>query len=186
MSTSDAASPQATTGERALGSGPHDEAILTAIRSDERELAAELLLSHYGETIGRACMALLGSQREAEEIVEATFADALSRREGFPGASTLRAWLLGLARRRAAARLVASGATGARARTPAGSTAGANARGLLCRLKPTEREALVLRFIAELELSELAAACAVSPAQAEQRVVRGLASLQRLRAEGAS
>lgn len=185
MSTSD----QVTTDARAPAPGAaDDEAILAAIRSEQRQRAAELLLEKYGAAIGRACMALLGSQRDAEEIVEATLADALARREGFPGASSLRAWLLGLARRRAAARLAArAGTDSAVAEQAAEAAEGPSAaRRLLRQLKPTEREALVLRFATELEFAELAAACAVDTAQAAQRVARGLDRLARARGEEAS
>jgi RNA polymerase sigma-70 factor (ECF subfamily) len=53
-------------------------------------------------------------------------------------------------------------------------------REALERLKPTERDALVLRYVADLSHRELAAACDVDEATARKRVSRALMRLRDL------
>jgi RNA polymerase sigma-70 factor (ECF subfamily) len=54
------------------------------------------------------------------------------------------------------------------------------ARQLLDEIRPSEREALVLRFAAELSFRELGAACGIDEAAARKRVSRGLQRLRSL------
>ena len=51
-------------------------------------------------------------------------------------------------------------------------------RTALDQLKPSEREALLLRYIADLSHRELAAACNIDEAAARKRVSRALATLR--------
>jgi RNA polymerase sigma-70 factor (ECF subfamily) len=52
------------------------------------------------------------------------------------------------------------------------------ARTALAKLKPSEREAVVLRFEAELSFRDVATACGVDEAAARKRVSRALARLR--------
>jgi RNA polymerase sigma-70 factor (ECF subfamily) len=52
------------------------------------------------------------------------------------------------------------------------------ARDALAKLKPSEREAVVLRYQAELSFREVAAACGVDEAAARKRVSRALSRLR--------
>jgi RNA polymerase sigma-70 factor (ECF subfamily) len=52
------------------------------------------------------------------------------------------------------------------------------ARAALAKLKPSEREAVVLRFEAGLSFRELAIACGVDEAAARKRVSRALSRLR--------
>jgi RNA polymerase sigma-70 factor, ECF subfamily len=169
-------------------STPH-EPILEALANGKRERAATLLLDEHAAAIGRACMALLGSQSEAEDVLQETLMAALDGLEKFRGEGSLRAWLLSIARRRCAKRLE----TRARERdlkqsltAPEAAASAerlsmaARARRLLEEIRPTEREALVLRFAAELSFREVGQACGIDEAAARKRVSRGLSRLRSL------
>jgi RNA polymerase sigma-70 factor (ECF subfamily) len=52
------------------------------------------------------------------------------------------------------------------------------ARALLAKVRPTEREALLLRYEAGLSYREVGEACGVDEAAARKRVSRGLARLR--------
>jgi len=172
-----------------------EEPILQALAARDRDRAASLLVDQHARALGRACMAILGSQSEAEDVLQETLVAALDGLESFRGDGTLRAWLLSIARRRCARRLEAR----ARERDleqslvapePALSaeraSMAARARRLLDEVRPTEREALVLRFAAELSFREVGQACGVDEAAARKRVSRGLARLRSLLGEDKS
>jgi len=171
------------------------EPILEALAAGERERAAALLVDEHGTTIGRACMALLGSQSEAEDVLQETLLAALDGLAGFRGEGSLRAWLLSVARRRCAKRLEArtrerdfkqSLAAPEAASSPERLSMAARARRLLDEIRPTEREALVLRFAAELSFREVGEACGIDEAAARKRVSRGLLRLRSLLGEDKS
>jgi RNA polymerase sigma-70 factor, ECF subfamily len=168
------------------------EPMVAALGAGERERAARLLVSEHAPAIGRCCMALLGSQSEAEDALQETLMAALAGLETFRGDGSLRAWLLSIARRRCAQRLE----TRTRERdmkqslvAPEPGTSAerlsmaARARRLLREIRPTEREALVLRFAAELSFREVGHACGIDEAAARKRVSRGLARLRSLLGE---
>jgi len=172
-----------------------DPPILEALARGQRDTAAELLVGAHGRAIGRTCMALLGSQTEAEDALQETLVAALDGLDAFRGDGTLRAWLLSVARRRCARRLAArSRERDVRQRLPsveAGPSAerlsmARRARQLLDEIKPTEREALVLRFSGELSFRELGQACGIDEAAARKRVSRGLSRLRSLLGEDES
>ncbi len=62
----------------------------------------------------------------------------------------------------------------------------ARARKLLDEVRPTEREALVLRFAADLSFREVGQACGIDEAAARKRVSRGLLRLRSLLGEDKS
>jgi len=171
--------------------GVDDRELLQALRHD-RDAAAELLMSEHAQAIGRLCAALLGSQSEAEDALQETLVAALDGLERFRGEGTVRGWLASVARRRCARRL----ATRTRERelerqlpTPAATpdaeqrSMARRARDLLQQVRPTEREALVLRFAGELSFRDVATACGIDEAAARKRVSRGLARLRNLMGE---
>jgi RNA polymerase sigma-70 factor (ECF subfamily) len=172
-----------------------DARILEALARKDRDAAAALLVEAHARAIGRTCMALLGSQSEAEDALQETLLAALDGLESFRGEGTLRAWLLSVARRRAARRLATRtrerDVQQALAAPEAGPSAerlsmARRARQLLDEIKPTEREALVLRFAAELSFREVGQACGIDEAAARKRVSRGLARLRSLLGEDKS
>jgi RNA polymerase sigma-70 factor (ECF subfamily) len=161
----------------------------------DRDAAAELLIETHAAAIGRSCMALLGSQSEAEDALQETLLAALDGLEAFRGEGTLRGWLLAVARRRCARRLEArsrerdakQSMTLPEAEPSAERTTMARrARTLLEQIRPSEREALVLRFAGELSFRELGEACGIDEAAARKRVSRGLLRLRGLLGEDKS
>ena len=172
-----------------------DDSIRAALTAKDRQRAATLLIDEHGRAIGRTCMALLGSQTEAEDALQETLLAALDGLDGFRGDGTLRAWLLSVARRRCARRLetrarereLKQNLTAPEAEASAERLSLARrARQLLGEIRPTEREALVLRFAAELSFREVGQACGIDEAAARKRVSRGLARLRSLLGEDKS
>lgn len=172
-----------------------DSEILQCLSRSERDAAAELLVETHAAAIGRTCMALLGSQSEAEDALQETLLAAIDGLEAFRGEGTLRAWLLSVARRRCARRLeartrerdVKQGLPAPEAEPSAErATMARRARLLLEQIRPSEREALVLRFAAELSFRELGVACGIDEAAARKRVSRGLSRLRSLLGEDKS
>jgi RNA polymerase sigma-70 factor (ECF subfamily) len=139
--------------------------------------------------MGRLCMALLGSQSEADDAVQETLLAAHASFEGFRGEGSLRAWLFGIARRRCARMLerrVVGKATEEEADLRTADELlevrrrAETARALLEQVRPTEREALVLRYAGELSFREVGEASGIDEATARKRVSRGLARLREL------
>jgi RNA polymerase sigma-70 factor, ECF subfamily len=172
-----------------------DLPILEALARSDREAAANLLVEQHARAIGRVCLALIGSQSEAEEALQETLLCALDGLEQYRGDGSLRAWLLSIARRRSARRVEARTrdrelAQKLPAPEPAPSaeqlSLARRARQLLSEVRPTEREALVLRYAAELSFREVAQASGIDEATARKRVSRGLARLRSLLGEDKS
>jgi RNA polymerase sigma-70 factor (ECF subfamily) len=134
-------------------------------------------------------MALVGSQHQADDLTQDTLLRAHDswdtyRREGSP-----RSWLLTIARRRCARHLERRDPRGAElhlvpAQEPledellARYRRATRARRALQQLRPTDREALLLRYGFELTYEELASACAIEESAARQRVSRALVRLR--------
>jgi RNA polymerase sigma-70 factor, ECF subfamily len=145
----------------------------------------------YATPLGRLCMAFTGSQAESEELVQETLLAALDAFPQYRGEGSVRAWLFGIARRmcgrhtelraRREARLRLVHDT--RPRPDASDLAlererAERARAALAKLKPSEREAVVMRFQAGLSFKEVSIACGVDEATARKRVSRALARLK--------
>jgi RNA polymerase sigma-70 factor, ECF subfamily len=153
--------------DRPVTASTDDAAIAEAADRGDHEGALDLLVSAHAAALGRTCMALLGSASEAEAVLRDTLQSALAEP----------ARLSGLARRRCAQRLELGGRPEPLTTGDASPTPAQRARARLAALKPTEREALVLRFEAELSLREVAAACGTDEPTAHQRISRGLSRL---------
>jgi RNA polymerase sigma-70 factor (ECF subfamily) len=171
-----------------------DAAAELIARGDHRAALARCARDH-GATLGRLCIALLGTQADADEAVQETLLAAHRAMAGYRAEGTVRAWLCGIARRVCARQLegrrrrerplevvppdgddpLGAFATRQRARV---------VREALARLKPSEREALVLRYVADLSHREIAAACEVDEPTARKRVSRALVRLRDLLPSG--
>ena len=125
--------------------------------------------------LGRVCMALLGEKSAAERALERVAREAGEK--GIPAGSSARVFLLGLAHRACTTQL---------SRTPIRPTGPTEklgegepfaARMALARLKPTEREALVMHLVGGLAPSEVAAACGIDESVAKARIGNGLSLL---------
>ncbi len=181
----------ATTTEDPAGATPEAQAIEALVRAGRPRDAIAACAAAYAAPIGRLCMAFTGSQAESEELVQETLIAALCAIGEYRGEGSLKAWLFGIARRLAGRHVELRARRDARlrlapdpARGPdAGELALAReeaerARAALAKLKPSEREAMVLRYDAGLAFRDVAAACGVDEATARKRVSRALARLR--------
>jgi RNA polymerase sigma-70 factor, ECF subfamily len=166
---------------------PADPTAELIARGLHRDALAACARSH-GPVLGRLCMALLGSQADADEAVQETLLAAHGSMPSYRGDGSVKAWLCGIARhvcarrlegRRRDQRLLEAVPTEEQAHDAFASRQKVRAlRRALERLKPSEREALLLRYVADLSHRELAAACQIDEAAARKRVSRALATLR--------
>jgi RNA polymerase sigma-70 factor (ECF subfamily) len=167
-----------------------DQEILAALGAGDHRRALALCARHHGAAVGRLCMALIGSAAEADDLVQETLLDAHAGFGGFRAESSLRSWLLTIARRKCARHLERTARRQAKLRLVHDSNRGdteeliaareraERARGALSRIRPSEREALVLRFVGDLSYREVGDACGIDEAAARKRVSRAIAKLR--------
>ena len=156
--------------------------------------AVALCVREHGPAVGRLCMALLGSQPDAEEVLQETMLAAYAQMASWRGEGTVRAWLFGIARRQCARRFERGALERRHLRVVPDAAAGAavsvgvsldtmrraeKVRAALTGLKPSEREALVLHYQGELSFREIAELCGIDEAAARKRASRGLARLRK-------
>jgi RNA polymerase sigma-70 factor (ECF subfamily) len=194
--SSAATAPSMLSSDPPVTAADSDAEILGALRRGDHREALALCARFHGRSVGRLCMALLGSSSEADDALQETLLAAHSSFASFRGDGSLKAWLLSIARRRCARvleRRVTQPNVERRAaeETPpdSGSREQADAlvdarrraeaaRALLARVRPTEREALLLRYEAGLSYREVGEACGVDETAARKRVSRALARLR--------
>ena len=170
-----------------------DQEIIEAIAAGDLRRALVLCCERHGAGLGRLCQALVGSQAEADDLVQETLLDAHAAFTGYRAEGTLRGWLFAIARRKCArhlekrsrqARELQHLPSGAEAALPVEvlmqREQAASARAALSSIRPSEREALLLRFASELSFREVGQACGIDEAAARQRVSRGLRHLREL------
>jgi RNA polymerase sigma-70 factor (ECF subfamily) len=171
-----------------------DASVEAALRRREHGAALTLCARLHGAAIGRLCMALVGSQADAEDLTQETLLAAHDAFDSWRGDGSIRAWLFGIARRKCARHLETRTAGRAKlellrddvvaspdpADTASERQLSARARRALAEIRPSEREALILRYAGGLSFKEVAAACGIDEAAARKRVSRAHA---RLRAE---
>lgn len=148
---------------------------------------------HFGGALGRLCFAMLGAQSEAEEAMQETLLAAYDGIKSYRGEGAVRAWLYGIARRICAKRIEVRVRQDRRSRliAPASETSidgadtlveaarrGHAVRVALAELRPTEREAVLLRYEGDLSFKEVGAACGIDEAAARKRVSRALGRLR--------
>jgi RNA polymerase sigma-70 factor, ECF subfamily len=152
-----------------------------------RDALAACARTHH-VVLGRLAMALLGSQADADEAVQETLLRAHRAMASFRGDGSVKAWLCGIARhvcahvletRRRGTELLAIVPAEGEARDVFAARRRARAlRDALDKLKPSERESLVLRYVADLSHREIAAACGLDEAAARKRISRALVRLR--------
>src|SRR5262245_1644462 len=148
---------------------PADDPIAKLIRGGHHRDALAACARTHHIVLGRLCMALLGAQADADEAVQETLLRAHRAMASYRAEGSVKAWLCGIARhvcahaletRRRSRELLELVPTEGEARDS--FTARRRARVLrdaLDKLKPSERESLVLRFVADLSHREIAEAC---------------------------
>ena len=162
-----------------------------ALERHEHGAALMLCARQHGAAIGRLCMALVGSQADAEDLTQETLLAAHDAFGSWRGEGSIRAWLFGIARRKCARHLESRTAGRAKlellrddAVAPDAADAAserqlaARARKALAEIRPSEREALILRYAGGLSFREVAAACGIDEAAARKRVSRAHARLR--------
>jgi RNA polymerase sigma-70 factor (ECF subfamily) len=170
---------------------PEEGPVEAAVRRREHAAALALCAREHGAAIGRLCMALVGSQADAEDLTQETLLAAHDAFDSWRGEGTLRSWLFGIARRKCARHLETRTAGRAKlellrdeppapdpADTASDRQLAARARKALAEIRPSEREALILRYAGELSFREVAAACGIDEAAARKRVSRAHARLR--------
>ena len=161
-----------------IAAGQHREAIAECTRT-------------YHKVLGRLAMALVGSQANADEVVQETLLRAHRAMPTYRGEGSVKAWLCGIARH-VCAHVLETRKRGTNlgdelAVVPGDGTSrdafelrrrARALRGALDQLKPSEREALVLRYVADLSHREIAVACGIDEAAARKRISRALARMR--------
>jgi RNA polymerase sigma-70 factor (ECF subfamily) len=152
-----------------------------------RDALAACARTHH-VVLGRLCMALLGSQADADEAVQETLLRAHRAMASYRGEGSVKAWLCGIARhvcahvlevRRRGRELLELVPSQDEARETFALRRSARVlRDALDKLKPTERDALALRYVADLSHREIAEACGLDEAAARKRVSRALERLR--------
>jgi RNA polymerase sigma-70 factor, ECF subfamily len=168
-----------------------DAEILEALSRGETRLALLLSVERHALGIGRLCMAMLGSQPDADDLTERTLLAAHERFAEFRGDGSLRAWLLGIARHECLSHLERSRrhapkpspledgeALLGKAPRPVVEERSESARALLEHVRPSDRDALLLRYGADLSFDEVAAASGIDEPTARRRVSRALLCLR--------
>lgn len=176
--------------EPVASDGDTDIVALAMARGEYREAIARCAREH-AVALTRFCFALLASRGEADEAVQETLLAAYDGAGAFRNDAPVRGWLFGIARRICARRLEIRTrqarrrpmlVTGETAESPADAfekaERGDAVRRAVDELKPTEREALLLRYDADLSYREVAEATGVDEAAARQRVSRALARVR--------
>jgi RNA polymerase sigma-70 factor (ECF subfamily) len=161
-----------------------------------RDALVHCTRTHAG-SMGRLCMALLGDAAEAEEVLQESLVAAYHAMSGYRGEGSVRAWLLGIVRRQCARRTATRVRRERRLRLVHDASVGAplpdeelerrrrgeRVREALEELKPSDREALLLRYESGLSFAEIALLQSVDEAAARKRTSRALARLRTLLSE---
>ncbi|HTV17730.1 MAG TPA: RNA polymerase sigma factor [Polyangiaceae bacterium] len=185
------AAPAAPSPEPPTVAQPEDVEIVNALARGEPRRALALCVERHGTSIGRLCMAMLGSQGDADDVTQETLLSAHQSFGEYRGVGSVRAWLLGIARNKCLQQLEKVRRQGAKVAAAAGEARASSidealgvkaraerARALLDKVRPSDREALLLRFSADLSFKEIAAVSGIDEATARKRVSRALTRLR--------
>ncbi len=169
-------------------SGEPPDPIVALMHDGKYRDAVAACANVHGAILGRLCMALLGSQADADEATQETLLRAHRAMATYRAEGSVKAWLCGIARhvcahmletRRKQRELLEVVPTDAEGRDVFETRRRARAlREALGKLKPTEREALVMRYVADLSHREIATACNLDEPTARKRIRRALARLR--------
>jgi len=174
--------------------------IAALIREGRHRDAVALCAREHGAALGRLCMALLGNQAEAEETAQEVLIAAHAGFASYRGEGSVKGWLCGIARRKCARKLETRVRRERRLRLVHDAEANAElpddvlelrrraerVRAALEHLKPSERDAVTLRYQAGLAYREIGEACGIEEATARKRVSRALARMKSLLSEEAA
>jgi RNA polymerase sigma-70 factor (ECF subfamily) len=164
-------------------------AITTSLADGDHHEALRLMARAWADPVKRFCVGLVGSEADAEELVQEAFIEALQAMPRYRADAGPRAWLFGIARRVCIrhlrrrdrrAGLLSRWWTPPPAAAPEADRADANRLlgDALAALKPHLREAVLLSYQIGLDGPELADALAVRPATARKRLSLGIQALR--------
>lgn len=175
----------------ALAAPDGEPTLAGLIQAGRHRDALAAAASQHGASIGRLAMALLGSQAEAEEVAQEVLIAAYRAFPSYRAEGSVRAWLLGITRRQCAKRLSKRVRQERRLRLVEAPTGEALPDDLLAKrrsaeqirralesLRPTDREAVVLRFQSGLAYGEIATLLGIDEAAARKRTSRALGRLR--------
>jgi len=137
------------------------------------------VMREHGAVVARVCMALLGDAAAAELALE-----RVAREVGvakFEDGKDARTVLMGIARGACANQLsklpIRTAGWGEGEAKPGAAREPGLARAAIGKLKPTEREAVVLHLVGGLDAAQVAEASGVDLATARGRIARGVSQL---------
>jgi RNA polymerase sigma-70 factor (ECF subfamily) len=158
----------------------------------ERAQALQLLMQRYGRDVHRFCHKLLGDETLADDVHQQVFLSAYHDLPHFAGRSTMRTWLLSIARHRSIDALRCRARQESRQADLAEVAGISDPRPLaieslgrtqllttaLDSLEEPARQALLLRYQRGLSFEEMARICDQRPAVLRMRVSRALRRLR--------
>jgi len=170
-----------------------EKQIQAAIAVGSHREALTLIARAHSPGLLRFCYGLVGSETEAEELLQDTLTQAYQALSRYRETGSVRGWVYGIARRVCASHLRRrdrraglwarfSSAPESSPALPIDDAERNQERRLLMQalthLKPTYREAVLLRYQAGLDGPEVALSLGVRPATARKRISLGLAQLK--------
>lgn len=173
-----------------LDASASDREVTGAIARGDHKQALRLCARYHGRALGRLCMSMLGSTADADDLVQETLLDAHAGFAGFRENHSPRAWLFGIARRKCARHLerntrrrqklllVHDVQKGESEDLVLVRERARQARRALAEVRPSEREAVLMRYVGDLSYREMGEACGIEEASARQRVSRAIAKLR--------
>ena len=166
-----------------------------ALAAGDREGALKVLMGLHGAAVHRYCAALLGDEAQADDLLQTVFFAAFQHLADWQGRSSLRTWLLGIARHRCLDELrrkrrwrsifrpwtgAETAASGPSRDDDADAPAlKANLEQCLERLSPESRDSVLLRFREELSYEDASIVTGDAPATLRVRVCRAMVALRR-------
>lgn len=158
-------------------------ALVQALRAGEQGAAGELF-DRYGLAIHRVLLRIVGDDPEGSDLLHDTFLRALDHIGGLRDPRALKSWLTQMAvftaqewirERRRMGQPHSPDSAPERpsvSPTPESRQAIRSFYAIMDRLPEDERTAFILRFVEEMELTEVANACGVSLSTARRRIGR--------------
>lgn len=163
----------------------HARGVIVGMGAGDRteEPRGNAVMREHGAVVARVCMALLGDAAAAELALE-----RVAREVGvakLDDGKDARTAVMGIARGACANQLSKmpsrlpnrTAAWGEGEVKPGAAREPGVARAVLGKLKPTEREAVVLHLVGGLDAAQVAEACGVDVATARGRIARGVSQL---------
>lgn len=174
---------------------PDAELVTLAIKElPYRTRAYEQLIQRYEKLLFRVCANLLGNNDDALDVSQEVMVKVFKYLPRFEGRSTFKTWLMQIARntsftmqaklkRQRELRDMLEHEVNVEENYSQMETSSRDIDTILSELNEQDREALTMRFIAELQFDEIADACDISLSAAKMRVYRATDALKKKMAD---